>query len=303
MQPRRIAFGLVVVALLCVVGLSNDTDLARMLGLNVAQLHGKTDEEGKLTVKCDFLGTTIEGLARGEIFGDVLRNVPTQVLLEPRPGIAEIQGLGNIGAVWVGLYGYEWTRVTGFGLNWTATGASIDLGEVALRPKLTVACEITHREVLILGEAGDQHLALVYGTCTAELTFEFDPIKGLFHAKRVTQLPARVGPFCTWVVVEKADRDQVAQTTYHSDGRVWIEWSKEVMRRVPSLPATAEHRQRFIVKGAGGKEYVYWWYEPDPSLPGKWIYSHEWTPVKEETPAEDPAEPGEPGGPGEPGAG
>lgn len=303
MPIARIGVGLVAATLLCLWGASSLAQIDPTTGVQCAELHGKTDDEGKLTVKCEFLGTTIEGLARGEVFGEVLRNVPKRVLLEPRPGIAEILGLGNIGAVWVGLYGYEWTRVTGFGLNWTATGASIDLGEVALRPKLTVACEVTHREVMIIGEAADQHLALVYGTCTAELTFEFDPIKGLFHAKRVTQLPARVGPYCTWVVVEKADRDQVTQTTYHSDGRVWIEWKKEVMRRVPSLPATAEDRQRFIVKGAGGKEYVYRWFQPDPGQPGEWIYSHEWTPVKEETPAEEPAEPGEPGGSGEPGAG
>jgi len=293
---------LVVVALLCVVGFSNNTDLAARLGLNVPQAHGRTDDEGKFSVTFDTLKMRVEGLAE-DAFGEVLRNVPTQILLEPRPGIAEILGLGNIGAVWVGLYGYEWKRVTTSGFNeirGTASGVAIDLGAVKLRPKLTWRCDLPDKEVMIVGEAGDQHVTLVSGTCTAELTFEFDPTQWLQHAKRVTQLPTTPGRWCTWVVVEKADRDQVTRTTYHSDGRVWIEKDREVIPRVPSLPPTAQHGQQFIVKGAGGKEYLYMWLQVDPDRPGEWQYLYPWSAPQEDKP---PEEPGEPGESGEPGAG
>lgn len=96
------------------------------------------------------------------------------------------------------------------------------------------------------------------------------------------------------MVVEKVERGQVTQTYYHSDGKVWVEEEKVVFKTVPSLPASAQHCEHVIVKGADGKDHMYHGWQPDPSRPGRWRSLGEWKPVVQ-TPTEEPAEPGEPG--------
>ena len=143
----------------------------------------------------------------------------------------------------------------------------------------------------------------VIGTCIAELWYEFEPIAGkagmsLRLAKKVPELPREVPRACTWVVVEEVERGQVTQTYYHSDGKVWMEKETVVFKRVPSLPPSAQHCEHVLVRGAGGKEYMYHWWQPDPTVPGQWRRLGEWKPVEtkvEEAPDEGPKLPDPPG--------
>jgi len=140
----------------------------------------------------------------------------------------------------------------------------------------------------------------IEGTCTAELSYEFDPITGLRLAKKVPELPREVPRACTWVVVEKVERGQVIQAFYHSDGKAWVEKEKVVFHRLPSLPASGQHCEHVIVKGPGGKDYMYHWWQPDPSVPGRWRSLGEWNQVQVKPPDEGPSDEG---GSGKPGAG
>lgn len=270
-------------------------------GLVLAGL-GKTDELGRFAIECHVQYVReVTGSVRELLMGEVCQHLPLAVYLEPHPGVPELMGLGQVGAVWVGFENYEWTRVTGFERNWSASGASIDLGQIAVIPKLSVSCEEVVKDVWIVGEAADQHYTFVLATCTAELTFELDPTVGLRHAKRMTKLPDWVGKACTWIVVEEVEPHQVVMTTYHSDGRVWMERDKEVMKRLRALPTTGELGQAVIVRGAGGKEHVYRWWQGDDETPGRWMHVCEWVPPQEPSPPE--RDPSEPPGQGEPGAG
>lgn len=71
-----------------------------------------------------------------------------------------------------------------------------------------------------------------------------------------------------------------------------MEEEKIVFQRVASLPASAQHCEHFLVRGAGGKESMYHWWQPDPSLPGRWRSLGEWKPVEAKTIEEGPPDEG-----------
>lgn len=251
---------------------------------------GTTDHEGKFTCTVNFASITTVSGSLSEVLGD-LAALPVRLLFESRPEILQILGIGNVGALWVQAEGHEWERVPRFSVEWTRSGVSIQLGSVVVTPKMRIRCEDITQGIKLYGETG-QYVHFVTGTCTAELWYEFDPITGLRLAKKFPELPREVPRACTWVVVEKVERDQVVQTYYHSDGKVWVEKERIVFQRVSSLPASAQHCQHFLVRGTGGKEYMYHYWQPDPSLPGHWRSLGEWKPVEVKTIEEGPPDEG-----------
>lgn len=305
MRIRQIGIVLVVVALLGVVGFAQSDDDARFT-LAISDDAGKffagtTDDAGKFTCTVDFASITKVTGSLSEALGD-LAALPVRLLFESRPEILQILGIGNVGALWVSADGFDWERVPRYTIEWTRSGASIELGSVVVTPKVSIRCQDITQGIKLFGETGE-YVHFVTGTCTAELLYEFDPITGLRLANKVPELPRTVPKACTWVVVEKVERGQVIQTYYHSDGKVWVEKEKIVFQRVSSLPASAQHCEHFLVRGAGGKEYMYHWWQPDPTKPGQWRSLGEWKQVEVKTLEEEPPEPGKPGGSGEPSAG
>lgn len=305
MRTSKSSVALVVVALLGAVGLAqgHTTDEGAKFTLRTTDEDGKffagtTDDVGRFTCTVNFASITKVTGSLTEVLGD-LAALPVRLLFESRPEVLQILGIGNIGALWVSADGYDWERVPKLSINWTASGASIELGSVVVTPKVSIRCQDITQGIKLYGETGE-YVHFVTGTCTAELSYEFDPITGLRLATKVPELPREVPRACRWVVVEKVERGQVTQTYYHSDGKVWVEKDKVVFKRAGSLPASAQHCEHFLVKGAGGKEHMYHWWQPDPTRPGQWRSLGEWKPVEAKTPTEEPEEPG---GSGEPGAG
>lgn len=142
-----------------------------------------------------------------EVLGD-LAALPVRLLFESRPEILQILGIGNVGALWVQAEGNEWERVPRFSVEWTRTGVSIEMGSVVVTPKVSIRCQDITQGIKLYGETGE-YVHFVTGTCTAELSYEFDPITGLRLANKVPELPREVPRACTWVVVEKVERGQV----------------------------------------------------------------------------------------------
>ncbi|MBC7219889.1 hypothetical protein H5T55_00125 [Candidatus Bipolaricaulota bacterium] len=247
---------------------------------------GRTDDEGKFTCTVNFANILKVTGSLSDPLGEI-GAVSLKLLFESRPEILAILGIGNVGALWVSADGFDWERVPRYTIDWTGSGVSIDLGSVVVTPKVSIRCQDITQGIKLYGETGE-YVHFVTGTCTAELWYEFDPIAGLRLANKVPELPREVPRACRWVVVEKVEPGQVTQTYYHSDGKVWVEKERVVFKRVPSLPPSAQHCEHFLVKGAGGKEYMYHWWQPDPSVPGRWRSLGEWKPV--ETKVEEPIE-------------
>lgn len=304
MRLGKIGVALVAVALLTAVGHSLPTpphfpggteDEARFC-LAVTDEDGKffagtTDAAARFTCTAGFAGITkvVGSLSAWE--GVELTALPVRLLFESRPEILQILGIGNIGALWVSADGYDWERVPRYAINWTASGASIELGSVVVTPKVSIRCQDITMGIKLCGETGE-YVHFITGTCTAELSYEFDPITGLRLANKVLELPPDVPQADRWVVVEKVERDQVTQTYYHSGGKVWVEKEKVVFKRVPSLPTSAQHCEHFIVKDAGGKDYLYHWWQPDPSMPGTWRNLGEWKQAEAKPSEEGPPDEG-----------
>ncbi|MBC7170545.1 hypothetical protein H5T54_06430 [Candidatus Bipolaricaulota bacterium] len=294
MRLKQIGTALVVVALLGVVGFAQaqTTDSPARFTLALTDDEGRffagtTDDVARFTCTVDFASITkVTGSLKEDT--EVLAAVPLKLMFESRPEVLQILGIGNIGALWVSADGFDWERVPRYTVDWTASGVSIDLGTVVVTPKVSIRCEDITQGIKLYGETGE-YVHFVTGTCTAELWYEFDPIIGLRLANKVLELPRQVRPAGTWIVVEKLEKGQVTQTYYQSDGRVWVEKERIVFQRASSLPALANHCEHFLVKGAGGKEYMYHWWQPDPSLPGRWRSLGEWKPVEtvEEVPPQD----------------
>lgn len=254
---------------------------------------GTTSQDARFSCTLDFVGITkvVGSLSAWE--GVELTALPVRLLFESRPEILQILGVGNIGALWVSADGYDWERVPRYTINWTASGASIELGSVVITPKVSIRCQDITMGIKLFGETGE-YVHFITGTCTAELSYEFDPITGLRLASKVLELPPDVPRACRWVVVEKVERDQVTQTYYHSDGKVWVEKEKVVFKRVSSLPASGQHCEHFLVKGTDGKDHMYHWWQPDPAKPGQWRRLGEWKPVETKVePSEEKPEPPE----------
>jgi len=259
---------------------------------------GTTDDDARFSITVDFANILKVSGSLMDSLGP-LSAVSVRAIFESRPDVLEILGIGNVGAIWVHADGYDWERITHYTLDWTRSGVSIELGSVVVTPKVSICCGDIAAGIKLHGETGE-YVLFTEGTCTAEMWYEFEPIGGLRSATKVPELPRDVPRACRWVVVETVERGQVTQTYYHSDGKVWVEKEKIVLKRPDALPASARHCDHFIVKGAGGKEYMYHWWQPDPTKPGKWRSLGEWKPVEVKTPTEEPVEPG---GSGEPGAG
>jgi len=251
---------------------------------------GRTDDEARFTCTVNFASITKVTGSLSEVLGN-LAALPVRLLFESRPEILQILGIGNVGALWVQAEGHEWERVPQFSVEWSQTGLSIQLGSVVVTPKVSIRCQDITLGIKLFGETGE-YVHFIEGTCTAELSYEFDPITGLRLANKVLELPREVPRACTWVVVEKVERGQVIQTYYHSDGKAWVEEERVVFQRLPSLPATGQHCDHVIVKGPDGKDYMYHWWQPDPSVPGRWRSLGEWNQVQVKPSEEEPSEEG-----------
>lgn len=257
---------------------------------------GTTDDDARFSITVNFANILEVSGSLMDSLGP-LSAVSVRAIFESRPDVLEILGIGNVGAIWVHADGYDWERITHYTLDWTRSGVSIELGSVVVTPKVSIRCENITAGIKLHGETGE-YVLFTQGTCTAEMWYEFEPIGGLRGATKVPELPREVPRACRWVVVEKEERGQVTQTYYHSDGKVWVEKEKVVFKRAPSLPTSAQHCEHFLVKGAGGKDYMYHWWQPDPTQPGQWRSLGEWKQVEVKTFEEEPPEPEEPGGPG-----
>ncbi|QAA77319.1 MAG: hypothetical protein BIP78_1553 [Candidatus Bipolaricaulis sibiricus] len=292
MRLKGISELLVAVLLVGIVGLGQTTDAPARFTLAVTDEAGKffagtTDEDAKFRCTVNFANISKVPGSLTDAMG-VLAAVPLKLMFESRPEVLQILGIGNVGALWVSADGFDWERVPRYTVDWTASGAAIDLGTVVVTPKVSIKCEDITQGIKLFGETGE-YVHFVTGTCTAELRYEFEPTAGLRLATKVFELPRQVPPAGTWIVVEKVEKGQVTQTYHQSDGKVWAEKEKIVFQRASSLPASAQHCDHFIVKGAGGKDYMYHWWQPDPNQPGRWRSLGEWKPVEtgEEGPPQD----------------
>ncbi|HPD07080.1 MAG TPA: hypothetical protein PLC08_04335, partial [Candidatus Bipolaricaulis sp.] len=144
MRIRQIGIVLVVVALLGVVGFAQSDDDARFT-LAISDDAGKffagtTDDAGKFTCTVDFASITKVTGSLSEALGD-LAALPVRLLFESRPEILQILGIGNVGALWVSADGFDWERVPRYTIEWTRSGASIELGSVVVTPKVSIRCQ------------------------------------------------------------------------------------------------------------------------------------------------------------------
>jgi len=230
-----------------------------------------------LELKVDFV-KRVTGRVTTDVPGATLAGVPFQLLLEGRPGLTQILGVGNIVAVWLGLQGYDWERVL-FTIVWDG-GNVLHLGEVRVFPAVPIPCPPGEKEVFMIVGLVEDYVIFLIGECASEVVF--NPIAAIKNAKRVHELPEEPGKRCTRVVVEKREKNKVILTFYHSDGKVWVtERTVELKEEQQALPEKAKHCEYFILKGKDGKMFVYHWYQPDDKQPGRWWRCGEYKPLEE----------------------
>ncbi|MCX7750776.1 MAG: hypothetical protein N2320_04445 [Candidatus Bipolaricaulota bacterium] len=180
-------------------------------------------------------------------------NVPPgtrlEIFLEPRPGISEIVGIGNVGAIWVVLPGLDPVRLTGFSIV-TEPRLGFDLGEfTAPAPPPCTDCT---SQVRILADDGSL-VQFWHRHCSGG---RWGPW-GLLRAGRGTALPAEVGTECTWFVLLTEDKDKLTYAFFHSDGRAWIEKGRLVVPLVLVRPVSCEVCQYVAVNEGGNHRTLY----------------------------------------------
>lgn len=193
----------------------------------------------------------------------VLPGTPVEIYLEPRPGLAEIVGIGNVEAIWVVIPGLDPVRISLFSIV-TEPGLGFDLG--SFTAPVAPPCTDCTAQTRILADDG------------ATVQFWYRHCRGggwgpwqLLRAPRGPALPGTEAPACTWFALLTEERGQLTYTFYHSDGKGWVERTALAIPLVRVRPVGCEACQYVAVDEGGAHRTLY-----HCERPGAWKLLGEW---------------------------
>ncbi len=209
--------------------------------------------------------------------GDPLAGFEVTVVLEPRAGIPQILGIGNVAALWLVVTGYDPARIAGFTIV-TGPRLVLEIGSVALAP--SPACATGAYEFQLTKDEEDR-VAFRYRYCDGG-TWGSWVLSARWATKHASP-PEKADKLCTWIVVTSVEAGRMSYTFYHSDGEKWDNRGTVVIQVVthtssPCIPCSYVHVEPM--------DWLHITYHCDTT--GKWVEIGRW-----ETPAPEP-EPGPP---------
>lgn len=188
---------------------------------------------------------------------------PVEIYLEPRPGLSEIVGIGNVEAIWVLVPGLDPVRLTQFAIV-TEPRLGFDLGSfTAPAPAL---CTDSTAQIRIVADDGSV-LRFWYRHCSGG---QWGPWQ-LLRGSRGAALPGTVAPECAWFVLLTEEKGQLVYAFYHSDGKAWVEKGTLVIPLVLVRPVSCEVCGCVAVDEGGARRTLY-----HCERPGGWKLIGQW---------------------------
>jgi hypothetical protein len=232
----------------------------------VGPFTGTSDRGGGFVVD-----TPLNWRVKGEladVVGKPLPGVTVAIFLEPRAGLAEIVGIGNVEAIWVVVEGFDPARVSEFSI----------IGGV--KPVFDVG-RVTARDAPLCDE-GTWEVRIIKDDCSEVIFDTRQCTKGRWgwwsrsRARKGEELPEEMPKACTWfvvvtVVTEDKDKRFLNYEFYHSDGKTWQKRVTLKMQIVSARPATGETCQYVVVARGDG-----YWFLYHCKRPGEWTLLGEW---------------------------
>jgi len=200
--------------------------------------------------------------------GEPLAATEVTVVLEPRPGIPVILGIGHIGAIWLAVGGTEPVRIAGFSIGsgragWA--GTFLEVGTVAFSERETCT-PCTYRFRIRMDDKTS--LSFHHEHCGPDGTWG-PPVMG--SATKLDALPEKADKACTWIVVATSEARRVIYSFYHSDGTTWQSKGAVEIAVVAVRPAACKICTYVQVKPSEG---LFITYHCDPT--GKWVQIGRW---------------------------
>lgn len=166
--------------------------------------------------------------------GRPLAGIEVMIVLEPRPSIPSILGIGHIGSVWLEGDGYDPSRVAGFTI---ATGPRpvLEIGSIALSSWPTCAT-CTYQFMLTRDEEDrvgfrDQH-------CTDGRWGNWALVTR--WTTKHASLPEKADKASTWIVVATSEPQRAIYSFYQSDGATWENTGSVEIALATVRPATCK---------------------------------------------------------------
>lgn len=167
--------------------------------------------------------------------GTPLQQVTAALFIEPHPGLNEIRGVGNVGAIWICVDGYEEARIHTFDIV-TRSKPVLNTGKVNLKkkqppPEPKPECEPCSYQFKLTNE-DRENVGFMYRRCTKRgrwLTWR----TGKTAPKSEGYAGGSYGQYESipgkgkWVVVREELKDEKGKVTaaeywfYESDGHTW----------------------------------------------------------------------------------
>lgn len=208
--------------------------------------------------------------------GKPLAGVEVMVVLEPRPGIPNILGIGHIGAVWLEVDGYDPSRIAGCAMI-TGLQPVLEIGSVALLTSpACVSC--SYQFMLTADEEG--RIGFRYRHCTDGRWGNW-----VLFTRWVTKhgsLPAKIDEACTWIVVAVSEARKLSYNFYHSDGEKWVNRGAVAVQIVRQTASPCTHCSYVRVERVDGLHIMY-----HCDRTGKWVEIGRWQTLELE-PEPDP---------------
>lgn len=186
-----------------------------------------------------------------------------EIYLEPRPGLAEIVGIGNVEAIWVVIPGLDPVRITGFSIVFEPR-VGFDLGPFTA--PASVPCTDCTSQIWVIGDDGSI-VQFWYRHCSGGRWGAWQ----LLRAGRGGSLPAEGAPECTWFALVTETKGQLSYALYHSNGRTWTERATLAIAVVAVRPVGCEVCQYVVVDEGGAHRTLY-----HCERPGVWKLIGEW---------------------------